>query len=101
MKTPIKAYLPFSGSTIYGFGTIVEPGDATRRYAFESDKGKILFNSFRDRQVKGIKFVFTPDDYSNNLIDYDTEQLKPFLEWNDEFAAGVQNQIDNLKSILV
>lgn len=101
MNTPIKVHLPFSGSTTYGFGTIVEPGDTTRRYAFECEKGKILFDSFSDRQIKGIEFVFNPDDYNNNLIDYAIEQLKPFLEWDDELAAGVQNQINNLKSRIV
>jgi len=55
----MKAYLPFKGGSIYGFGTIQLNDCKINKniFKFVCDKGTILFNKVDDLQVKGILFV--------------------------------------------
>ena len=43
---------------------------------------------------------YVSDPHNNMSIHRKEITLKQYLEWNEEFAVGVQNQIDNLKSRL-
>jgi hypothetical protein len=70
--TKQTVYLPFNGGTVYGKGIIKEkePNDTNiHKYIFESEKGKIYFNSLSDRQVKDIELIFTPEQLNQLLSD--------------------------------
>lgn len=56
----MKVYMPFKGSVIHGFGIVRNvKSDEYSKYSkvFENKSGKIFFDTFQDRQIRGIKEV--------------------------------------------
>lgn len=53
----IEVYLPSQGGVICGYGIIrnVNPNDQTKfSKVYENEKGKIYFNNYNDRQIRGL-----------------------------------------------
>lgn len=56
----MNVYLPSKGGTICGFGIVrdANENDTTIfKKVFENKSGRIFFNTFQDRQVRGIKQI--------------------------------------------
>jgi hypothetical protein len=62
MKTGNKEnfYMPFDGQTLYGLGDVIKSDNPKFKKMFFNDRGKIYFNSYKDRQVRGMKKLVTP-----------------------------------------
>lgn len=77
------AYLPFNGGSVYGKGIIKEkePNDTNvHKYVFECERGKVYFNSFNDRQVKGIELIYTPKPLNELLSEVIKQSLNTAAE---------------------
>ncbi|WP_374551946.1 hypothetical protein [Flavobacterium sp.] len=59
-KQVINVYIPFKGGVIHGFGIVRNvKQDEHSKYSkvFENKSGRIFFDTFQDRQIRGIKEV--------------------------------------------